>query len=477
MTRLKPLNAVDAGFLRLESTQTPMHVAGLEIFSLPAKAPPDFLEKLVAEFRSPSALRAPFNLKLNPSPLSALLPTWIEDHDVDLDYHVRHLALPRPGGERELGVLVSRLHSHLLDRSRPLWECYVIEGLEDNRFALYFKIHHALTDGVGGTRLFMNSLADSPEVTNLPPFWAAREAGAGSGQGDEAAHAERSEPPPLKETLQGLAGAVKPLLRQDPKAERVVLPFEGPMSVLNGRVHGTRRFATQQFDLARLKKLTKANGATLNDIVLAMCSGALRRYLKEANQLPSKPLIAGCPVNLRPAGDASGGNAVGYLFANLATDVADPARRFKAIRDSAKAAKEHLQGMPKHVLQPYTFLMMTPMILVLIAGLAGRSRPPINITISNVPGPDQPKYFNGAKLEAPYPVSIPTHGQAVNITCLSYAGTVNFGFTGCRDSLPHLQRLAVYTAEALDELEDALRPSARGSQRESAASQTRETAH
>ncbi len=455
MAALKRLNAVDAGFLRLESPRVPMHVAGLEIFSLPPKARPDFLEKLVTEFKSPQALRTPFNLKLKSSPLSGLLPVWTVDEDVDLDYHVRHLALPRPGGERELGVLVSRLHSHLLDRSRPLWECHVIEGLEHNRFALYFKMHHALTDGVGGTRLFMGSLAETADVTDLPPFWAARETAPGNGEADASGAHERPAPP-LTETLRGLVDAVRPLLRQDPQAERVVLPFETPMSVLNRRIAGTRRFATQQFDLARLKKLAKANGATLNDVVLALCSGALRRYLKESNQLPARPLIAGCPVNLRPAGDVSGGNAVGYLFANLATDVADPRRRFHAIRESARAAKDHLQSLPRHVLLPFTFLMMTPMIAVLLAGLAGRSRPPINITISNVPGPDQPKYFNGARLEAGYPVSIPTHGQAVNITCLSYAGTLNFGFTGCRDTLPHLQRLAVYTCEALEELEHAL---------------------
>jgi WS/DGAT/MGAT family acyltransferase len=226
--------------------------------------------------------------------------------------------------------------------------------------------------------------------------------------------------------------------------------------VLNGRVNQARRFATQQYDLAELKNLATKADCSLNDIVLYLCATALRRFLGESDQLPSQPLTAGIPVNVRPADDQSTGNAISFIMANLATDIADPLERLTAIKASTARAKEHLQAMPKSALTQYTMMIMGPYTLQLLTGLGGRARPVFNITISNVPGPDRPLYWNGAKLEATYPVSLIAHGGALNITCLSYAGTLNFGFTGCRDTLPHMQRIAVYTGEALEELRDLL---------------------
>ena len=188
-------------------------------------------------------------------------------------------------------------------------------------------------------------------------------------------------------------------------------------------------------------------------MVLWLCSTALRRFLKEANSLPHRALTAGIPVNVRPADDQSAGTAISFIMANLATDVADPRKRLKAISASARNAKEHLQSLPRAALTQYTMLVMAPYILQLLSGMGGRTRPVFNVTISNVPGPDKPLYLNGAQLEAMYPVSLLSHGQAINITCVSYNGSVNFGFTGARDTLPHMQNIAVYTGEALEELE------------------------
>ncbi|OZB11670.1 MAG: wax ester/triacylglycerol synthase family O-acyltransferase, partial [Marinobacter sp. 34-60-7] len=235
-------------------------------------------------------------------------------------------------------------------------------------------------------------------------------------------------------------------------------PFTGPVSVLNHRVTGQRRFATQHYQLDRLKALGQASGASLNDIVLYLCGTALRRFMVEQDNLPDTPLTAGIPVNIRPADDEGTGTQISFMIASLATDEVDPLNRLQQIKTSTRRAKEHLQKLPKSALTQYTMLLMSPYILQLMSGLGGRMRPVFNVTISNVPGPESTLYYEGAKLEAMYPVSLIAHGGALNITCLSYAGSLNFGYTGCRDTLPSMQKLAVYTGEALDELEALIVP-------------------
>jgi diacylglycerol O-acyltransferase / wax synthase len=244
-------------------------------------------------------------------------------------------------------------------------------------------------------------------------------------------------------------------------AEGMVVPFTSPRSVLNGRVREKRRFATQQFPMARLRALAGAAQCTLNDVVLALCGGALRRFLLERDSLPEKSLSAGIPVSVRPKDDEGTGNAISFIVATLGTDVDDAAERLRLIRASVQHAKAHVQGLPRQAMLQYTMLLMAPTIVTLLTGIGGRTRPMFNVTISNVPGPDKPLYFRGAELLAIYPVSIVTHGQALNITCQSYAGSMNFGFTGCHTSMPSLQRLAVYAGEALAELEQAVAPPAR----------------
>lgn len=183
----------------------------------------------------------------------------------------------------------------------------------------------------------------------------------------------------------------------------------------------------------------------------------MRRYLKEANALPRKPLTSGIPVSIRPADDAGAGNAISFIVASMATDVADPLQRLQVIKAATTEAKEHLQSLPAAALTQYTMLLMAPYILSMLTGVAGRARPMFNVTVSNVPGPSDYLFLRGARMEAAYPVSLVMHGQALNITCQSYADTLNFGFTGCRDTVPHMQRLAVYMADALKELEDVVR--------------------
>jgi diacylglycerol O-acyltransferase / wax synthase len=457
------LNPLDSAWLFTESRATPNHVGGLLQFRLPEEAPRDFMRQLMADFRGHRSFTAPWNRRLKHAITKNPVPVWIEDDDIDLEYHVRHAALPWPGGERELGELVGRLQSTPLDLTRPPWECTLIEGLDGDRFALFIKMHHSLIDGVSGVKLLQRAMSpDRERSLGLPPFWAS---------GSDKAPARSSRPAPTFATAAAsAAGVLRGQVQSAPKlltafgkivarigspGDGMVVPFDSPRSVLNGRVREKRRFATQQFPMERLRALAGSAGCTLNDVVLAICGGALRRFLLERDHLPEKSLTAGIPVSVRPKDDEGQGNAISFIVSTLGTDLEGAAERLQAIRSSVQHAKEHVQALPRDAMLQYTMLLMAPTIVTLLTGIGGRTRPMFNITISNVPGPDKPLFFRGAELVATYPVSIVTHGQALNITCQSYAGSMNFGFTGCHATLPSLQKLAVYSTEALQELEAA----------------------
>ena len=455
------LNVLDGSWLLIESPRTPMHVAGLQVFKLPKDAPANFMRELFAWFRGFAVTAPPFNYRLQQSRLAKLSPAWetIGEKDLDMDYHVRHSALPAPGGERELGVLISRLHSIPLDMSRPLWECHVIEGLENNRFALYMKAHHSLLDGMAAVKITQSTLSESPDAKNMPPPWARKIE-------PRAPRTDRVAVSPLNQLLAQLSaqfktvpGVYKSLSQLASAAMQksdtaLVAPYTAPKCVLNGPIGGARRFATQSYAFSRIRALCDETGGTVNDIVLAVCAGGLRRYLSEMNELPDKPLIANLPVSVRPKDDENAGNAISTMLVSLATDVVDVKERLEAIRASTQKGKEHLQAMPRAAINNYTMLMMAPFMLGQITGFGARAnRPMFNVVISNVPGPKKRLYLNGAEMEALYPVSLIFNGQALNITVFTYADVLNFSYTADRASLPHVQRLAVYTGEALAEME------------------------
>lgn len=460
--KTKSLNTLDESWLYVESAETPMHVAGLMIFKLPENAGLDYFQNLFKDSSEHVQFYPPWNRRLLHAHLRWPLHVWVEDDDIDIDYHVRLSALPWPGGERELGMLIARLHSHPLDLRRPPWECHIIQGLEDGRFALYIKLHHSLMDGISAMRLLMHTLSKNPEDHTLPAFWAIPpqrrpKAVTGPtalvdrlGEGVRRVSKTVAELPRLSHALRGLLHAT--VHRDDPMAA----PFKAARTMLNGRISRQRRVATQSFELSRLKAVARAGKCTLNDIVLAICGGALRRFLMENGALPDQALTAGIPVSVREQEDVEQGNAITFIIASLGTDIADPLKRLSAIKASTSQAKQHLQTLPKDVMETYTLVMMSPYILQLLSGLGGRTRPVFNLTISNVPGPQHPLYLRGAPLLASYPLSLIAHGQALNITCQSYVDTLNFGFIGCRESLPSMQRIAVYTGEALTELETLL---------------------
>ncbi len=455
----------DAGWLFAETFRTPMQVGVLANFSMPEDAAPSYLENLVNHWRTFTTFQPPFNYKLR----GKVLQRWevLPDEEIDLDYHFRHSAVPAPGGERELGVLVSRLHSMNMDRRYPLWECHVIEGVAEGFWSLYMKVHHSQIDGVGGIRLAKRMFTVDPEARGLKPPWAVglygedqsglpakqRDPAPDQGQGPRqrvlgAARSVTAVTGSLTRTyLESAAGS-----RDDLRA----VPWRAPKSILNERISKPRRFATQAYPIDRLKAVAKAAGGSLNDVYLALCGGAMRRYLLDLDALPTDSLTANVPVSVRNE-DAPGlGNAISFLYARLGTDVEDPVDRIKTVHESTRLGKDRLPTAGPGAMDLYTIALMGPFLGQAMAGVGGYGRPASNVVISNVPGLQEPRYVEGSLMREYYPLSLLFHGMALNITAVSNADVFCVGFTGCRETLPSLQKMAVYMGEALEELEEAL---------------------
>ncbi len=442
----------------MQSEDTPMHVAALFILEKPSDASSTYLRDIADEFRARRDFAPPWSYKLKQGVLAKLVPAWVEDNDLDIDYHLRHSALPAPGGERELGILISRLHSHPLDMSRPLWEMHLVEGLENNRFAMYVKMHHSLIDGVSGMRLAVRTLSTDPNERNMAPVWTFGGKSSNTDKESGKKSVRQKSKMFASPDLQVVMGIEKALRRSVQAAisddRGLVAPYASPHTVLSEPMNGQRRFATQQVEMALIKRLAKAVDGTVNDIVLYLCGTVLRRYMREAGYLPKKSLTAAVPVSLRQPGDESvGGNQISSIFVSLGTDIADPRKRLEAIKHSSIEGKRHLKEMPSGAQLPYTMITAVPALLAQIANLNSAVAPMFSVGISNVPGPVEPLYFNGARLLEMYPISLLMKGGALNITCVSCSGMLNFGFTGARDSLPHLQHMAVFLSEAVNELE------------------------
>ena len=406
-----------------------------------------------------SARRAPFDQRVH---FRLGHWFWEEDTEFELDYHLRHSALPRPGRIRELLSLVSRLHGTLMDRTRPLWELNIIEGLADGRVALCMKVHHAMFDGVAAIKMMQAVLSSDP-AEQRPPLWAQqlprRERPATAIDEPVQGWLERA----LKvgaEIMPGVQSGLRELVRTDAITTADAQPFHAPPTMFNVKISGSRRFAAQSFGLERFKAIGKAAGATINDVTLAVLSGTLRRYLLAHGALPDKPLTAMVPVSVRSELDAgggtqAGGNQVAILLANLGTNLEDPLERMRLVIESTTLAKERLSKMSRLERIAHAAAMSAPMGASMVTGYAKR-RPIYNVVISNVPGPKQTLYLDGMRLDESYPVSIPVDYLALNITITGYNATLGFGFVACRRSVPALQRMLDYTDESLAELEHAL---------------------
>lgn len=453
---MKALSPADAMFLMMEGRRQPMHVAGLQLFRPPVGAGKNFVTEFVDFLRTHEQPVAPFNLR---PVLRFGRWYWVEDEHFDLEYHFRHSSLPNPGRIRELLTLVSRWHGGMMDRSRPLWEIHLVEGLRDKRFAMYGKVHHALFDGVAATKVTLNTLSPDVEEAGMPPPWAKpkprRKRVHMEGAGIHPIAALMQSMGENYRVLPGMAKGLWELVRSSNTDPLEAKPYQAPKSMFNTRVTSSRRFAAQSFSLERIRAVGKATGATINDVVLAICAGAMREYLKQNRALPKEPLIAMVPVSVRAADGPEDGNQVSLILANLATHIADPAKRLRQIVGSTKRAKAKLQQMTRIEQIAYAAASLSPMPVTMLLG--GRTRPPFNVVISNVPGPTEPLYWNGARLEEMYPVSIPIDGVALNITLTSYVDSIGFGYTACRRSVPSMQRLLDYTESSLKDLEKLCR--------------------
>ena len=440
------LSSTDAAFLHLETPETPMHVGSLMLFELPAGYQGDYYEDVKAMVAERRHLGSLFNRKLAQMPFDLADPVWIEDDDIDLDYHVRPLTLRRPGNMEQLEALVARLHATLLDRSRPLWELYVIEGLENGQVATYTKAHHSGIDGKAGVELAKVFYDVTPEMRVVRPARAARSSNAYQlgvvellQAGVSNAVAQYVKAGKLVPQAVKAIGAAGKLLaaRTSEKGARSLSLGLAPKSIFNVSITNQRSYSTMSVPLADIKALGKRVGGTVNTVVMTMCAGALRKFLAERDLLPKKSLIAGVPVSLRGANDDSLNNQVSAIRVDLATNLASTAERFKAIHASSEAAKAVVSEL-KPVLGldlPITgapWLMSGMATLFGRSNLAGRMPAAANVAISNVPGLPMPLYMAGARMLHYFPVSIPYHGLGLNITVQSYAGMLEFGITACR---------------------------------------------
>jgi diacylglycerol O-acyltransferase / wax synthase len=446
----------DSMFLIPESREQPMHVGSLQLFELPEGADRSLIRDTYEDLLASTDVAPLFRRRPYRSWSTLGQWSWIDDEDIDLEHHVRHSGLPEPGRVRELLALVSRLHGTLLDRQRPLWEMHVIEGLTEDRFAVYTKLHHALMDGVSGLRLLQRTLSEDAHDLSAQSFWVSRRQKSSKGSGGGALGAPLAALRGVAD-LVGLTPTALRTLQRGLVDSSVVLPGQAPRSMLNVPITGARRFAAQSWSMERIRALSKATGATVNDVVLAMCAGALRAYMLELGALPDAPLVAMTPVSLRrDDDDESTGNAVGTILCNLGTDLSDAGERLRAIHTSMQRGKDLFSGLNQIQATAISAAMMSPVLLEQVpGGVARLMPPPYNLVISNVPGPKNPLYWNGARLQGIYPLSIPLTGQALNITVTSYAGNMEFGLIGCRRSVPHLQRLLTHLEDALADLEKA----------------------
>ncbi len=459
------LSALDALFLYLETPETPMHIGSLTVFGPATVCGPQLLELFrnhtVAQFDLlPSYRRRPKTM-----PLGIDHPVWVDEDNLDLDYHIRHVALPRPGSMEQLRNLVAQLHMVLMDRRRPLWQYYLIEGLEDGGFAVYAKVHHAQMDGVAGigTLPFIYDFLPDKPLIDAP-----------------AARIPRAEPPDLPglvstalgdflrqgiRVVGSLPAAGRTLARlawhpgQDVRYLAAVLR-DTPRTIFNTSISGERSFGTASISLSEAKQVAKARAATINDIVLSVCGGALRGYLSERGALPDAALTAAVPASLRRPEDSRLNNQVLFTFCKLATDVADPLRRLAAIRASSRETKG-LFAEIKEVLTTDISVIGVPIIVTGLARLFGTTGAadllpiPANVIISNVPGPRKPMFVAGVAATHYFPVSIAYHGCVLNITVQSYLDHLEFGVMADRDAVPDAQVIANLLIEEFEILKRA----------------------
>lgn len=455
---MKPLSGLDSLFLHLETPATPMHVGAVHLLERP-RGGGDYLLRVRRHVARRLHLSPVFTRQLASMPLDFANPVWVRADAVDLERHIVRVTLPAPGTLAQLEAAVARLHAQPLDRSRPLWRFHVIEGLADGGLAFYTKIHHATLDGASGVALAHALLDLTPAPRAVEP--ARRRGRDAPGLVTLVGTALRTSGTQTVNLVRSLPALVRVAARLATGTTGFSrnLAF-GPRTAFNRVIDGGRSFATASLPLDEIKALAAAHGATLNDVVLALVSGALRRYLRTRGGIPAKSLVVAMPVSLREAGNTEATTLATMTLASLATHLADPLERLQAIQASTLAAKEVTRQLKGVIPTDFPSLGL-PWLLSAAAGLYGRSSladrlPPIaNLVVSNVPGPEAPLYLAGARLKTYWPVSIVEHGLGLNITLQSYAGSLDFGILAARVGIADARPLARGLHDALAELQRA----------------------
>jgi diacylglycerol O-acyltransferase / wax synthase len=454
---MKRLSFVDALFLYMETPETPMHIASVTIFK-PVSPRDDFFGRFREHVAARLDLLPSYRRRLEPTPLGIDHPAWVIEDKLDLDYHIRHEALPKPGGMEELRALVAQLHAVSLDRSCPLWEYHFIEGLEGGAFAVYAKVHHSTMDALAGMATLGVIFDFAPGAEHEIPL-------------------QRIVPPDVEPSdfieltstavgdfirqgwraVTGLPGVARSLAKVAPnfgRDARFLFSYvkDMPRTPFNAAISGHRVYATSSLPLPDVRAFARSRGVSINDVVLALCAGALRRYLVEHAALPAKALTAGVPVSIRPIGNAQLNNQVFFTLSRLPTDVAEPLPRLAAAQVAGQEAKNLFSDMRDLVTMDISILgaplVVTGLVRLWTGARASNYLTPFfNVVVSNVPGPRQTMYCVGAPATHYFPVSIPYHGCALNITVQSYLDQLDFGLVACSETVPDAQRIADFIVE------------------------------
>src|ERR1700710_2185546 len=463
---MQRLSGLDASFLYLETAAQPLHVCSvleIDTSTIPGGYTFDRLRdalglriKAMPEFRE----------KLADNRLNLDHPVWVEDEDFDVDRHLHRIGLPAPGGRAELAEICGHIASLTLDRSRPLWEMWIIEGvagteaLDGGHLAVLTKVHHSGVDGVTGANL-MSQLC-STEADAPPPQPVA---GAGRASDLEIAVSGAikfaTRPLKLANVLPSTISTVVDTLKRARSGLSMAAPFNAPKTTFNANVTGRRNVAFAQLDLEDIKTVKNHFGVKVTDVVMALVAGVLRRFLLDRGELPDSTLVAMVPVSVHDKSDRPGRNQVSGMFSSLGTNIEDPAERLKTIADANSVAKQHSAAIGATLLQDWS-QFAAPAVFGVAMRVYASSRltsvaPVHNLVVSNVPGPQVPLYFLGAQVKAMYPLGPIFHGSGLNITVMSLSGTLDVGLISCPDLLPDLWDMADDFQVALDELLDATR--------------------
>lgn len=458
---MRKLSLLDLGFFMAETEASPKHVGGLLIFKRPAKSTADFAKNLYAEYLEATSIKPPFNRTINFT--FKPMPIWEDAAQVDLSQHVFFHKLPKGKNDRRaLYAFVSRLHTPMLDRSRPLWALHVIDGLNDGRFALYQKMHHAYADGVTMARWTAEGLSESPDQTEITPVWTLK-------HGGHAAKRAQANQALLQSTLKQMADNGRRLLGIGRLAamlflesvhltkNAIALPFvSSAKTPLTGQVTSGRQLATASVSMARVNKIRASTRSTLNHIALTCLDGALRRYLQDLGVELRHPITIQMPVNLRKEGEKTAGNKIGIIQVELSPPTDDPYVRLRNIGYSLRNVRTMVDSVAPEAIESYTIITGLVAQIAELLKMSNKMPPLGNTLVSNVPGPKNYLYIKGARMEEMHPISTLPPSNLLNITLFSYAGDLFFGLIAT-DELPHLERLGEYIASAFTELEASIR--------------------